>query len=98
VGNRDESEKEDVNLDRAWNGGTLHEVQSCVADVLSGGRGIRTHHESPQETALLQENYAKNGALPLNDPVLVALVEAWPTLPEAIKAAVRALVESVAKK
>ena len=60
-----------------------------------GTTGFEHPHQNSTDPPLSHENGAKSGVLVLNDHVLVALVEAWPTLPEPIKAAVRALVESV---
>jgi hypothetical protein len=41
------------------------------------------------ETAFSQDRRAENSALALTDPSLLLIVEAWPDLPEAIKAAHR---------
>lgn len=60
---------------------------------MSGGAGNRTSRESREETALLETRDAKSGAL-ATDPDLNHIFDAWPTLPEPIKAAILALVQA----
>jgi len=50
------------------------------------------------ETAHSQDDSAENSALAIQDPSLRLIVDAWPDLPQAIKAAVLALVEYVVTK
>jgi hypothetical protein len=57
-----------------------------------GVTGLEHPHENSTDTPLSHENGAKSGVPVRNDPILAALAEAWPTLPEPIRAAVRALV------
>jgi hypothetical protein len=74
---------------------TLAQVSAlCEGFVLSGARGIRSSHETPREIALPEVGGAESGALTPTDPDLSRLVTAWPTLPEPIKRAVLALVDS----
>src|SRR5262245_19931287 len=66
--------------------------------VGSGEGGIRTLPKSPAKTALSAQGGAESGArTPANpnlDPGLASLIDAWPNLPEPIRAAIRALVGS----
>jgi hypothetical protein len=41
---------------------------------------------------------AKSGALAATDPDLAALIDAWPTLPEAIRAGILALVRAAQER
>jgi hypothetical protein len=54
---------------------------------------MRTTPDSTEETAFLEQSGAESGALA---PDLLALVTAWPDLPDHIRAAIRALVTSAA--
>jgi hypothetical protein len=71
---------------------------SLAASMKSGEGGIRTLHEIPAKTALAVEGGAKSGALATEprsiDPGLANLIDAWPTLPEAIRAGILALVRA----
>jgi hypothetical protein len=60
----------------------------------SGG-GFDTPLNTPQGNAILAEGGAEPGALPVvsADPDLVRVIEAWPTLPARLRAAVLARVE-----
>jgi hypothetical protein len=63
------------------------------AQLFSGEEGIRTPLENAYELPFFQDDSAENSALALNDPSLLLIVNTWPTLPEAIKAAILAMVE-----
>jgi hypothetical protein len=52
----------------------------------------RTIPEFPAKTALSDEGGAKAGALATTDPNLASLIEAWPKLPEAIRAGILAMI------
>ena len=60
--------------------------------------GIEPLANSPENTANPAPGGAKNGALtstsPTIDPALAALIDAWPTLPEAIRAGILAMVRA----
>jgi hypothetical protein len=62
--------------------------------------GIEPTQGLPEDSADIAAGGAKSGALALEkstiDPALVAIFDAWPTLTEPIKAAIRAIVGSVA--
>ena len=60
----------------------------------SGGAGNRTVRESSEELALPETRGAKSGAL-ADDPDLNHIFDAWPGLPEPIKAAILALIRTV---
>jgi hypothetical protein len=61
--------------------------------------GIEPTQCSPEDSANTAAGGAKSGALALEkptiDPALAAIFDAWPTLPEPIRAAIRALVGTV---
>ena len=48
--------------------------------------------ETRGKTAISEQGGAESGALPPHDPRLARLVEAWPDLPEAIRAGIAAMV------
>jgi hypothetical protein len=56
--------------------------------------GIEPCTNSPGNTALSADGGAESGAPTPADPDLTRLVDAWPTLPPPIRAAVLALVET----
>jgi len=62
----------------------------------SGEGGIRTRRESARKPTLSEPGGAESGALPLADqsipPELAALIDAWPRLPEPIRAGILSLV------
>jgi hypothetical protein len=62
--------------------------------------GIELSHESTGKTANSETGGAESGALgaqeTLNDPDLAAVVDAWPTLPQPIKAGILAMIGKVA--
>jgi hypothetical protein len=62
--------------------------------------GIEPAAIFPENPVVLVRGGAESGAPDLNepapDPELESVIDAWPTLPEPIKAAVKALVWSVA--
>jgi hypothetical protein len=55
----------------------------------------------PPKTAISGSSGAKSDAhdapKPIQDPTLAKIIDAWPELPEHIKAAIKALVETVGK-
>jgi hypothetical protein len=64
----------------------------------SGEGGIRTTRNSRVKTALSRQGGAKSGArtettVP-HAPELLALIEAWPRLPDALKAGILAMIRS----
>jgi hypothetical protein len=60
--------------------------------------GIRTLRELPYKTTLFAEGGAESGAVAAEtrpiDPDFAALIDAWPTLPQAIRAGILALVRA----
>ena len=60
--------------------------------------GNRTPRKNQGKTAVSSPGGAKSGALsvalPDIDPALAALVRAWPTLPDAIKAGIAAMIRA----
>jgi hypothetical protein len=60
--------------------------------------GIRTGHENGQKTAISSSGGAESGAVGADsgpiDPDLAVIIDAWPTLPEAVR---RKVVEMVAQ-
>jgi hypothetical protein len=58
-----------------------------------GAEEIRTPREIPGKTALPEPGGAKSGA-PAADPDLTRILDAWPTLPEPIRRAILALIET----
>lgn len=60
----------------------------------SGGGGIRTTPEFPEETTLLERRGAESGALASTDPDLALLIKAWQNLPDPIKAGILAMVRA----
>jgi hypothetical protein len=64
----------------------------------SGGGGIRTTTENPEETPHFSKGGAESGANdPQNDridPGLALLVERWDSLPEAVRAGIVAMVKA----
>ena len=74
-------------------------VSQCVASSV-GLRGLELPHENTGKTGVSDQSGTESGALgaqeaPL-DPELAAVVDAWPALPEAIKAGILAMVETTA--
>jgi hypothetical protein len=63
--------------------------------------GIEPRGNSPKKAALLTEGGAKPGALDPKstaiDPALTTLIDAWPTLPDAIRAGILALVQAAGR-
>ena len=68
----------------------------------NGGEGARTLGlpvETPGKTAIRAVGGTESGTVPAHgpvDPVLATVVDAWPTLPEAIRAAILAIVRQAA--
>ena len=64
----------------------------------SGAKESRTTHETDAKTALLEPGGAEFGAPSLTNPniapELAAILDAWPRLPEPIKAGILALVRA----
>ena len=60
--------------------------------------GIEPHAHSPEDSTNPAQGGAKSGALPVQstaiDPALAALIDAWPGLPEAIRAGILAMVRA----
>jgi len=65
---------------------------------MSGEGGIRTPRETSAETALSTGSGAKSGALAIQDshidPALATIIDAWPTLPKAMRAGILAMVRA----
>ncbi|HKA55972.1 MAG TPA: hypothetical protein VKJ47_20160 [Candidatus Binatia bacterium] len=63
--------------------------------------GIEPTANSPENSTNPAQGVAKSGALtptkPNIDPALAALIDAWPTLPEAIRAGILAMVRAAAR-
>jgi len=74
------------------------ETRLVAAKGQSGGGGIRTILETPAKTAVSGESVAKSGALAIQDshidPALTTLIDAWPTLPKAMRAGILAMVRA----
>ncbi len=66
--------------------------------IYSGWGGIRTTSEYPEKPAISSQCGAESGARDVQDaeidPRLRAIVDAWPGLPEAIKAGISAMVRA----
>jgi hypothetical protein len=60
--------------------------------------GIEPHQHSPENSTNPAPGGAKSGALDLTkpniDPALASLIDAWPKLPEAIRAGILAMVQA----
>ncbi|MBT4864957.1 MAG: hypothetical protein HON53_07565 [Planctomycetaceae bacterium] len=75
-------------------------ASSCRSVQLSkvGDEGLEQPATSPQKTAISDTGGAESGAVDarngLNDPALVSLIEAWPTLPQAVRDEIAALVDN----
>ena len=67
-----------------------------------GGTGLEVPRENAGETVDSNRGGAECGALGAReapaDPELAAVIEVWPTLPDAIRRAVLAIVESATKQ
>jgi hypothetical protein len=65
---------------------------------MSGGGGIRTPPENPGKTAFSEKGGADSGAVTLsnfsNDSDLALIINAWPNLPEAIRAGILAIIRA----
>lgn len=64
----------------------------------SGWGGIRTPRKNAGKTQVTNQSGAESGALGAReapiDPELAAVVEAWPALPDAIKAGILAMIRA----
>jgi hypothetical protein len=69
---------------------------------MSGGDGIRTLPETPDKMPVLRQASAKSGAVrPQDSPIgadLASVIDAWPDLPEPIRAGVLAMVRAASVK
>ena len=69
------------------------------ANRSNGEGGIRTPLENTGKTGFSDQSGAKSGALAAreapSDPDLAELIDAWPTLPEAIRAGILAMVRAI---
>jgi len=65
-----------------------------TAQVLSGEDRIRTTAKNPVISALLNDRAAKSAALTVTDAELLQVVQSWASLPNPIKLAILALVQS----
>ncbi len=70
-----------------------------------GKRGLEHTPDSPKNTPIPDSSGAESGApgaqstpTPPADPTLAKLVEAWPTLPEAVRAGIAAMIDASAPK
>lgn len=75
-----------------WNSGTCW--PACIG-LQNGGGGIRTSTNNPANFALPDTGGAESGALAVVDPRLGSLINAWPALPEPIRAGILAMVRAV---
>lgn len=68
-----------------------------AAKKMAEVHGNRTPPKNKRKTADSSAGGAKSGALsavpPALDPALAALMAAWPTLPDAIRAGIRAMIQ-----
>jgi hypothetical protein len=66
--------------------------------IKSGGGGIRTSSQISAKTVDFGQGGAKSGALPPEsrsiDPALATIIDAWPTLPEALRAGILAMIRA----
>jgi len=74
-------------------------ISKFLAGVIKGGwGGTRTTPEYPEKPAISSQSGAESGALDVQnaeiDPRLVAIIDAWPALPEALKAGILAMVRT----
>jgi hypothetical protein len=59
-----------------------------------GEGGIRTSPSSSTNLVVLDQGGAESGALCLSDPRLGSLIDAWPALPEPIRAGILAIIRA----
>ena len=73
------------------------QVETC-ARIDNGEGGIRTSSQISTKTVDFGQGGAKSGALAPEsrsiDPALATIIDAWPTLPEAIRAGILAMVRA----
>ena len=89
-----------VNEDSANDNGvasyaTPRGLPQLSAHTFSGEGGIRTFPDSSTNLAISEQGGAESGALSLVDPRLGSLIDAWPTLPEPIRAGILAMILAV---
>jgi hypothetical protein len=69
-----------------------------VWSLWSGAEEIRTPHELPEKTTLSAKGGAESGALTVTslniDPGLASLINAWPNLPEPLRAGILAMIRA----
>jgi hypothetical protein len=87
---------EDMNDYGVATGATPCESPRYTAHAFSGGGGIRTTSKNSAKSVDFGQGGAESGALVPEpaaiDPDLAAVVDAWPTLPAAIKAGILAMI------
>ena len=72
--------------------------QPAIPTAPIGATGLERPHDSSQETDNPLSGGADSGALPSLDPRLVALIDAWPRLPEPIRAGIAAMLEAARRE
>jgi hypothetical protein len=64
----------------------------------NGGAGNRTSPENPKKTALSEQRGTESGTVATDptpiDPDLAKIIDAWPTLPEPIRAGILAMIRA----
>jgi hypothetical protein len=87
-----------VSIDAAFQKSNTGQGLGRVEDNGSGEGGIRTPTEILEKIPIPAEGGAKSGALAIQtgsiDPALATLIEAWPKLPEPIRAGILAMVRA----
>ena len=60
--------------------------------------GLESPLQIVEETPVFKNSSAKSGALSPTDPDLQRLLDAWPTLPDAMRAGILAMIAAASKK